>query len=80
MMMAELKCEVCTKPLAETDYLLCADCSRAFTIVLKLLRESSPTMQSSLETRPELTADDLNRVKEVFKWQSARIGLREPQR
>jgi hypothetical protein len=68
-------CEVCNKPLAEKDYLLCADCSRAFTIVLELLRESKPIDQGWLDAHPELTTDDLNRVNEVFKWRNKKIGL-----
>jgi hypothetical protein len=68
-------CEVCNNPLAETDYLLCADCSRAFTIVLELLRESKPIIENWLNTHPELTTDDLNRANEVLKWRSKKIGL-----
>ena len=68
-------CEVCNKPLAETDYLLCADCSRAFTIVLELLSESKPVTQNWLNTHPELTSDDLNRANEVFKWRNKKMGL-----
>jgi hypothetical protein len=68
-------CEVCSRPLTETDYLLCADCSRAFTIVLELLRESKPMIQNWLDAHPELTTDDLNRASEVFKWRNRKIGL-----
>jgi hypothetical protein len=72
-------CEVCAKPLVETDYLLCSDCSRAFTIVLDLLRESAPLVQGWLDAHPELTAEDLNRIKQVFTWRSSRMGLRRPE-
>jgi hypothetical protein len=72
-------CEVCAKPLIETDYLLCSDCSRAFTIVLDLLRESAPLVQGWLDAHPEPTAEDLNRIKQVFMWRSSRMGLRKPQ-
>jgi len=72
-------CEVCAKPLVETDYLLCYDCSRAFTIVLDLLRESTPLVQEWLDAHPELTAEDLNRIKQVFTWRSGRMGLRGPE-
>jgi hypothetical protein len=72
-------CEVCAKPLVETDYLLCSDCSRAFTIVLDLLRESAPLVQGWLDAHPELTAEDLNRIKQVFTWRSNRMGLRKPE-
>jgi hypothetical protein len=71
-------CEVCAKPLVETDYLLCSDCSRAFTIVLDLLQESAPLVQGWLDAHPELTAEDLNRIKQVFTWRSSRMGLRKP--
>jgi hypothetical protein len=72
-------CEVCAKPLVETDYLLCSDCSRAFTIVLDLLRESAPLVQGWLDAHPELTTEDLNRIKQVFTWRSSRMGLRKPE-
>jgi hypothetical protein len=68
-------CEVCNKPLKGTDSLLCADCSRAFMIVLELLRESKTLDQDWLDQHPELTSDDLNRVREVFKWRNKKIGL-----
>ena len=72
-------CEVCAKPLVETDYLLCSDCSRAFTIVLDLLRESAPLVQERLDAHPELTTEDLNRIKQVFNWRSGRMGLGRPE-
>lgn len=71
-------CEVCAKPLAETDYLLCSDCSRAFTIVLDLIRESAPLVQTWLDAHPELTAEDLDRIREVFTWRSSRMGPGKP--
>ena len=67
-------CEVCGRPLAEIGHLLCVDCSRALTFVLELLRESAPLIQSRLEAHPELTADDLDRVREVFNGAAARSG------
>jgi hypothetical protein len=76
---AKAACEVCAKPLVETDYLLCSDCSRAFTIVLDLLQESAPLVQGWLDTHLELTAEDLNRIKQVFMWRSGRMGLRGPE-
>lgn len=72
-------CEVCAKPLVEMGHLLCVDCSRAFTFVLELLRESAPLIQSRLEAHPELTAADLDRVREVFEWRSSKMGLGKPQ-
>jgi len=71
-------CEVCAKPLVETDYLLCSDCSRAYTIVLDLLRESAPLLQTWLNGHPEVTAEDLNRIRGVFVWRSSRLGLGKP--
>jgi hypothetical protein len=76
---AKAACEVCAKPLVEADYLLCSDCSRAFTIVLDLLQESAPLVQGRLDSHPELTVEDLNRVKQVFTWRSSRMGLRKPE-
>lgn len=70
-------CEVCAKPLVETGSLLCSDCSRAFAIVLDLLRESAPLVQSWLDAHPKLTAEDLSRIREVFTWRS-RMGLGKP--
>lgn len=72
-------CEVCGGALAESDRLLCVDCARAFTFVLELLHESAPLTQSRMEAHPELTADDLDRIREVFKWRSGKIGLGKPQ-
>ena len=68
-------CEVCAAPLSETDCLLCPQCSRAFTIVLELLREPSPVPQNWLEMHSELTSEDLDRVGRVLKWRSRKIGL-----
>jgi hypothetical protein len=76
---AKAACQVCAKPLAETDYPLCSDCSRAFTIVLDLLRESAPLVQGWLDAHPEITAEDLNRIKQVFTWRSSRIGPTKPE-
>jgi len=75
---ARTTCEVCAKPLVEVDQLLCSDCSRAFTIVLDLLRESAPLVQSWLDARPELAAEDLDRIREVFTWRSSRMGPGKP--
>lgn len=71
-------CEVCAGPLMETDYLLCSDCSRAFAIVLDLIRESAPLVQSYLDAHPELTAEDLDRIRGVFVWRSSRMGAERP--
>jgi len=61
----------------ESNHLLCADCSRAHAFVLELFRESAPLVQSRLQADPELTADDLNRIRRVFMWRSGKIGLVE---
>ena len=71
-------CEVCASPLTETDHLLCSDCSRAFAIVLDLIRESAPLVQSYLDAHPELTAEDLSRIREVFTWRNSRMGPGKP--
>jgi hypothetical protein len=78
-MQHERACDVCAKPLAESDHLLCADCSRASAFVLELVRESAPLVQSRLQAHPGLTGDDLTRILEVFKWRSTKIGPRRPQ-
>jgi len=70
-------CEVCKKPLTEKNYLLCPECMRAFTIVLEVLREPKPIIESCSKAHPELTPDDLNRVSEVFKWRNKKLGLTE---
>lgn len=70
-------CEVCEKPLPEKNYLLCPDCTRAFTIVLEVLREPKPIIESYSKAHPELTPDDLNRMSEVFKWRNKKLGLTE---
>ncbi len=60
-------CEVCAKAVAKKGDLLCQDCSAAFTIVLELLAH-----------HPELAADDLERIKEVFEWRMEKIGPLRP--
>jgi hypothetical protein len=57
-------CEVCKGMPAEADDLLCENCSRAFTLMLELLA-----------SYPELSAEDLNRIKDVFEWRMNRIGV-----
>ena len=65
-------------PLTQSDNLLCSDCSRSHTFVLELFRESAPLIQTRLQAHPELTADDLNRIRRVFIWRSSKIGLVRP--
>jgi hypothetical protein len=50
-------CEVCATALARRDDILCPDCSRAFTLLLELLRG-----------HPELAGEDLARIRQVFEW------------
>lgn len=64
---AEAACEVCGKAPARRADLLCPDCSRAFTIMLELLAN-----------HPELAADDLERIKEVFQWRMEKIAPLRP--
>jgi hypothetical protein len=68
-------CKVCKKSLVGSDYLLCPECLLAFTIVLEVLREPKPIIESCLKMHPELTPDDPNRASEVFKWRNSRLGL-----
>lgn len=58
-------CEVCAKPLEKRNDLLCADCSRAFTVVLELVRG-----------HPELDLGDFDRIKDVFEWRMKKTGFR----
>jgi len=55
-------CEVCAKPLDRVGDLLCGDCSHAFTVMLELLH-----------THPEIAANDIERIKEVFEWRLKKI-------
>jgi hypothetical protein len=57
-------CEVCGGRPAEADDLLCENCSRAFTLMLELLR-----------SHPELSAEDVGRIKDVFEWRMNRVGI-----
>jgi hypothetical protein len=52
-----LTCEVCRKAPASRDDILCLECSRMYTILLDLL-----------SAHPELAAEDLERLKELFDW------------
>jgi hypothetical protein len=56
-------CEVCQKGMAKPGDFLCGDCSRAFTLMLELLRG-----------HPELSSHDLARVRDVFEWRMKKIG------
>jgi hypothetical protein len=64
----ESVCEVCGKSTAKTDGLLCSDCSRGFELVLELLH-----------SHPELVAQDLEHVKDIFEWRMKKMGLRPPE-
>ena len=57
-------CEVCGKATARTDYLLCAECSYAFTLMLELLHG-----------HPEVDIKDLDRIRQVFEWRMKKKGL-----
>jgi len=43
------------------------------------VRESAPLVQNRLQAHPEVTGDDLTRIREVSKWRSTKIGPRRPQ-
>jgi hypothetical protein len=60
---AEAPCEVCAKATARKGDLLCGDCSRAFTLMLDLLRR-----------HPEVDAPDLDRMREVLRWRIGKAG------
>ena len=53
--------------MARKGDLLCGDCSRAFTLMLDLLRR-----------HPGINAADLGRIKEVFEWQSRNTNPLQP--
>ena len=57
-------CEVCMSTLLGKDDILCTDCSRAFTLVLELLR-----------SHPDLDMHHLLRIRDVFQWRLKRKGL-----
>jgi hypothetical protein len=66
--MKETTCAVCANALERNEDLLCGDCSRAFTLMLELMRG-----------HPEVNAEDLARMKDVFEWRTNRLGIGKPQ-
>lgn len=66
--MKETACAVCANALERNEDLLCGDCSRAFTLMLELMRG-----------HPEVDAEDLARMKDVFEWRTNRLGIGKPQ-
>ena len=60
----EATCEVCKASPARKEDLLCPDCSRAFVLMLELLHN-----------HPELSAEDLRRIKDVFEWRTGKYAL-----
>jgi hypothetical protein len=66
--MKESACAVCANALEKDEDLLCGDCSRAFTLMLELMRG-----------HPEVDAEDLARMKAVFEWRTNRLGIGKPQ-
>ena len=54
-------CEVCRVAPARKKDLLCPACSRAFILMLELLHN-----------HPELAAEDLQRIKDVFEWRMSK--------
>jgi hypothetical protein len=66
--MKETACAVCANALERNEDLLCGDCSRAFTLMLELMRY-----------HPEIDAKDLARIKDVFEWRTKRLEIENPQ-
>jgi ABC-type nitrate/sulfonate/bicarbonate transport system substrate-binding protein len=57
-------CEACGKAEARKDDILCSDCSYYYGVLRDLLEE-----------HPELVAESLDRIKEVFEWRMKKIRL-----
>jgi hypothetical protein len=57
-------CEACGKAQARNDYILCSDCARYYTILSELIDEY-----------PQLAADELDRLKELFQWREKKMEL-----
>jgi len=66
--MKETACAVCANALERNEDLLCGDCSRAFTLMLELMRQ-----------HPEIEAEDFARMKDVFEWRTNRLRIGQPQ-
>jgi hypothetical protein len=57
-----LVCEACDKAPARKDDILCSDCAYYYGILRELLDE-----------HPELAAESLDRLKEIFEWRMKKI-------
>lgn len=62
--MPSLVCEACGKREARKDDILCNDCAHYYMILRDLLDE-----------HPELAANELDRLKELFQWWEKKIQL-----
>jgi hypothetical protein len=61
-------CEACGKEQARKNDILCSDCSYYYGILRDLLDE-----------HPELAANSLDRIKELFEWRMKKIQpIRSP--
>jgi hypothetical protein len=57
-------CEACGRSPARQNDILCSDCAHYYTILRELLDE-----------HPELAANELDRLKELFQWREKKIQL-----
>jgi hypothetical protein len=64
-----MTCEACGKSPARTDDILCPDCTYYYGILRDLLDE-----------HPELAAESLDRLKEIFEWRTKKIQPLHPRR
>jgi hypothetical protein len=55
-------CEACGKAQPRKDDILCSDCAYYYGILRDLL-----------DQHPELGAESLDRIKEIFKWRTKKI-------
>jgi len=60
-----LVCEACAKSQARNGDILCSDCAYYYAILSELMNQ-----------HPELAANELDRLKEVFQWWEKENQLR----
>jgi len=59
-----MACEACGKSQARNGDILCSDCAHYYAILRDLTNE-----------HPELAANELDRLKEIFQWREKQIQL-----
>jgi len=58
-------CEVCGRSEARQDDILCRECTHYYAILSDLLEE-----------HPDLSSNELDRLKQVLRWREAKIQLK----